>query len=221
MFLLALIPGLLICYIVFRIDKYDREPFVPLALCFGLGALATIPAIEVELWAYERLGTAPYNLSGNLLLAFVAIALNEELWKFAVLRVAAFSRPFFNEPLDGIVYAVMIAMGFATMENILYADRFGFNTVLLRAFTAVPAHLVLAIIQGYYAGLARFEVARSRKLLLRGLLLAVLCHGVYDFLIIQRYAGWLAVLASVALYLSLIYCTRLVREHLENSPFHT
>ena len=63
MFLLALIPGLLICYIVFRIDKYDREPFIPLALCFGLGALATIPAIEVELWAYGHLGAAPNPVS--------------------------------------------------------------------------------------------------------------------------------------------------------------
>ena len=51
-------------------------------------------------------------------------------------------------------------MGFATMENISFANRFGLETVLLRAFTAVPAHLVFGVVAGYYVGLAKFDHAR-------------------------------------------------------------
>ena len=56
---------------------------------------------------------------------------------------------------DGIVYAVMIGMGFATLENIIYASRFGLETTLFRAFTAVPAHGVFAAIMGYYIGVGK------------------------------------------------------------------
>lgn len=215
-----MLPGLAISYAIFRVDKYDREPFVPLALCFVAGAALTMPAVWVERWAFLRAGPPEsYALGEVFALAFGAVALNEELFKFAGLLLLAFPHRFFNEPLDGIVYAVLLAMGFATVENILYADRFGMPTVLLRAFTSVPAHLVFAIVQGYFFGLAKFDPARRTRLLLRGLALAVLLHGVYDFLIIQRWLDWLFVLATVALYLTLFFCSRLVREHLENSPF--
>lgn len=217
---LAILPGLAISYAVFRADKYDREPVAALAMCFFAGAAMTLPAVNVERWAFVQAGPAStYTFTETLALAFGAVALNEELLKFLALWVLVFPRRFFNEPLDGIVYAVLLAMGFATLENLLYADRFGLPTVLLRAFTAVPAHLVFAIVQGYYFGLARFDAPNRTKLLLRGLGLSVLLHGVYDLLILQRWFDWLFVLATVALYLALFLCGRLIREHLENSPF--
>jgi len=49
--------------------------------------------------------------------------------------------------------------------------------------------------------------------------LAVLIHGAYDLLILQKSSDWLIVLASVALYLCLFYCGELVRIHQHNSPF--
>lgn len=216
---LAILPGLAICYAVFRIDKYEREPAGPLLLCLGAGVLLTAPAMEIEKWAFEQL--APYDgqFIATFLMAFAAVALNEEIWKYIALRTAAFPWSFFNEPLDGIVYAVMIAMGFASVENIFYAYRFGLETVLTRAFSAVPAHAVFAVVQGYYMGLAKFDLPNRQKLLRKGLIMSILLHGAYDFLIIQHWSSWLLVLGSCCLYLSILYCTRLVRIHLEGSPF--
>lgn len=216
---LATLPGLLLSYVIFRVDKYEREPLVPLLLCFVLGAAVTFPALEIEKWAFQHL--RPYEKSYGVIVltAFVVVALNEEVFKFMVLRLFPFSRPFFNEPLDGIVYSVMIAMGFATMENIAFANRFGLETVLLRAFTAVPAHLVFGIVAGYYAGLAKFNPERRNRLLWQGFCFAFLLHGVYDFLILQSWSEWLMVLATVSLYLCLFYCNDLIKEHLDKSPF--
>lgn len=217
--LLAILPGLIISYVIFRADKYEREPLVPLMLCFVAGALATVPAVSIEHWVISGMNAPPYNFGQTLILAFGVLSFTEELIKFVLLLVLAFPHKFFNEPLDGIVYAVLIAMGFATWENVAYADRFGLQTVLLRSLTAVPAHLTFAIVQGYFAGLAKFDTARQSRLLAFGLGLAVLLHGVYDLLIMQEWSKWLVVLGTVAMYMSLFFCGSLIRHHLEHSPF--
>lgn len=217
--LLAILPGLLLSYAIFRADKYEREPFLPLLMCFGAGAAATFPALEIEKWAFEALRPYEKGFAAFALTAFFAVALNEEIFKFAVFRLVAFPRRFLDEPVDGIVYFVLISMGFATMENIFYAWRFGAETVTLRAFTAVPAHLAFGIVAGYWAGLAKFDPANRLRLLWQGFGMAFLLHGVYDFLIFQNWSDWLLVLATLSLYLCLFYCNSLIKEHLEKSPF--
>lgn len=217
--ILSILPGLLLSYAIFRADKYEREPLVPLFVCFGLGAAVTFPALEIEKWAFAYLKPYEKGFGFIIFTAFITLAFNEEVFKFAVLRFVAFPRSFFNEPLDGIVYSVMIAMGFATMENIFFASRFGLKTMLLRAFTAVPAHLVFSIVAGYYAGLAKFDATNCNRLLWQGFGMAFLLHGVYDFLILQNWSDWLLVLATVSLYLCLFYCNSLIKEHLDKSPF--
>lgn len=217
--LLAILPGLIISYAIFRIDKYEREPLVPLMLCFIFGAAATVPAVSVERWVVSGMPAPPYDLGQTIVLSFVALSFIEEAAKFILLLLLAFPHKFFNEPLDGIVYAVLIAMGFATWENVAYGDRFGMHTVLVRSLTAVPAHLTFAIVQGYFAGLAKFDPPRRRVLLAFGLGLAILLHGLYDLLILQNWSKWLVVLGTIALYLCLFFCGNLIRHHLEHSPF--
>jgi RsiW-degrading membrane proteinase PrsW (M82 family) len=67
----------------------------------------------------------------------------------------------FNEPFDGIVYAVIVSMGFATIENIIYVFQYGFATGILRLFTAVPAHAAFGILMGYFLGKAKFTHGKS------------------------------------------------------------
>ena len=218
---LSAIPGLVIAYAMFRVDKYEREPTGPLLWCFGLGGALTVPTMEVEKYLFGYLAPLGDGVVALFLTAFVGLALNEELFKFAALRVGTFPWRFFNEPLDGIVYGVMVAMGFATVENMFYAHRFGLETVFTRAFTAVPAHAVFAVVQGYFAGLAKFDPERRIRLLRRGLLFSIILHGTYDWLILQHWSRWLLVLGSCSLYLSIYYCSHLVRLHLDGSPFKT
>jgi RsiW-degrading membrane proteinase PrsW (M82 family) len=222
LFILAVLPGVVVSYIMYRLDRYEHEPLIPLLLSFLAGALVTIPAIQIEKAAFIWVGRPGFiNLAEAALLGFVFIAANEEILKFLLLRFGPYPRSYFNEPLDGIVYAVIIAMGFATAENIAYADRFGMPTLLLRTLTALPAHLVFAIIQGYYAGLAKFSPNGGPQLLWRGLLLSILLHGFYDLLILQQLFEWMFLLATVMLYLGLYYFYQFIQEHQDNSPFRT
>ena len=72
-------------------------------------------------------------------------------------------------------------MGFATLENILYVQKFGMQTGLLRMFLSVPAHATFGVLMGYHAGKAKFDKSNSGILLFLGLFWAVLFHGVFDF----------------------------------------
>jgi protease PrsW len=208
---------------MFKADKYQQEPLLPLVVFFALGALVTIPAVQLEWWAMDTLDIAHNrSLLDNFLLAFVVVALWEEGLKMLIL-LGVYRRSFFDEPLDGIVYAVMVGMGFATMENIAYYERFGSETLWVRAFTAVPAHLVFAIIQGYFIGKARFReqgtLPSGKRLVGYGFGISLLLHGLYDVLIFNDRWQWLFVLATSSMYLCLFYCRDLIHIHLENSPF--
>ena len=217
--ILAIFPGLLICYLIYRFDKYEKESRFPLAICFGLGILSAFPALKLEEWG-DSIGINEHEGFWMLiLLSFVVIALSEELVKFIVLVAYPFQKKFFNEPLDGIVYAVVIGMGFATIENIIYAGRFGTGTTIIRAFTAVPAHAIFAISMGYFTGLAKFNKKNKFLNLGLGLGAALLIHGIYDFFILQQYYEWLMVFATFTLLLSGFLSYRLIKIHQKYSPF--
>lgn len=217
--LLAIVPGIAIGYLIYRSDLYEKESPLPLAICFGLGVLSAFPALKIEEWG-DRMGVQEgQNFWMLILLAFVVVALTEELMKFIVLVAYPFQKTFFNEAMDGIIYAGMIGMGFATIENIFYATQFGTGTTIVRAFTAVPAHGVFAIVMGYYVGLAKMDKTQRNKNLGMGLGVAVLIHGTYDFFILQHYQEWLMIVATFVLLVSGFFAYRLIRRHQASSPF--
>ena len=217
--LLAIIPGILICVLIYRLDKYEKEAKIPLLICFLIGMLITAPVSAIQAWTYSIGLDDASNIWMALFSSFIIVSLSEELFKFAGILIFPYRQKFFNEPLDGIVYAVMIGMGFATLENVLYATRYGLATTVVRAFTAVPAHAVFAIILGYYVGKAKFEPENRRRLLLIGLGMAIAIHGTYDFFILQEAYEWLMILAIFTLGISIYFARNLIKEHQDNSPF--
>ncbi len=221
LFLLAILPGLLICFFIFGMDKYEKEPQLHLAVCFLLGILATLPAINLEQLG-ERFFVRNHDLVKIFLFATFVIALSEEILKFLALLFFAYPRKVFNEPLDGIVYSVMVSMGFATLENILYAQTYSdFTTVIARAFTAVPAHAIFAILMGYFVGKAKFAPAPAEKvkLLLKGFFAAVLAHGTYDFLLLQGQYQILMMLGTLLIFVGAYYGKQIIEQQQRISPF--
>lgn len=216
---LAIAPGLAICLYIFYRDQYNREPAATLLMSFIWGILTTIPALFIELSAKDL---TDESVTGIIISSFFFVALVEEFCKFLPLRYYALSRKSFDEPLDGIIHSVMIAMGFATLENIAYvltSDK-GWQTGMLRMFTAVPGHATFGAIMGYYAGKAKFDDANKKALLLKGLLLATFFHGAYDsclFLVKvlpEALSTLLLVCGALAsLITSIVLSLRLIRLH--------
>lgn len=175
---LAIAPGIAICLFIFHRDAYNREPKLNLFVSFFLGAVIVLPVAYTELYFNQF---PDQTISGVAISAFLVVAFTEELGKFIILRFYAYPKKSFDEPLDGIVYGVMIGMGFATLENILYVQKFGIQTGFLRMFLSVPAHATFGVLMGYHAGKAKFDKPNSNRLLFLGLFWAVLFHGIYDF----------------------------------------
>lgn len=217
---LAILPGIVICYLIYQSDRYEKEPRSMLILAFTLGVLTTIPAVYIERIG-GKLGFSPHSqeLWSVAMAAFVVVGLTEELMKFLVVRYLM-RLPTFNEPIDGIVYAVMVSMGFATLENILYVVTHGTEVALTRMFTAVPAHAVFGIVMGFWVGLAKFADTKGFvRFLMLGLLGATLLHGAYDFFLFQNNYPALGRFALAIFLLGILAAQVFVNTHQFNSPF--
>lgn len=124
----------------------------------------------------------------------------------------------FNEPFDGIVYAVMVSMGFAALENILYTFQYGFGVGVTRVFTAVPAHATFGIIMAYFMGKAKFSNNRIKFNLLR-LLFATLFHGSYDFFLFINFIPGIYIGALISLLIGVIFSKKAITRHQNSSSF--
>ena len=213
---IAVAPGIAIALLIYLLDRRDREPVRLLIRSFMLGVICTALPLLVEGLA-GRLQWEKGGFLTTALFAFGIVGLSEELGKYLVLRYFAFPKAAFNEPFDGIVYSVMISMGFATTENIVYVMQYGINTGLLRMFTSVPAHAAFAVLMGYYVGLAKFIPQHRKTLLFTGLFWAVAFHGAYDFFLLLNDSIFLVAASLLCLYIAVRLSIRAIRHHTEIS----
>lgn len=211
--ILAILPAVIICSWILYRDRHDKEPIILLILCFFAGVGSAFPAICMEEYGFSLGITESGDALETFTLAFGVVAFSEEFVKFACVMLFAYPWKAFDEPLDGIVYSVMVSMGFATLENLIYSDIHGMQTVLLRAVTAVPAHAAFAIFMGYHIGLAKFSERNIDKFqhLFLGFAGAIILHGAYDFFLLQNNIPALSVLALVILAISIFYTQNLVK----------
>ena len=217
---LAIAPvTVVILYIYFK-DKYEKEPIKILAISFFLGA--TVSIILTFTIGYLASSLVPIadakSVSQQFIKAFFTVALVEEFSKYIIVRFYAQKNKEFNEPFDGIVYAVMVSMGFAALENILYTFQYGFGVGVTRAFTAVPAHATFGVIMGYFMGKAKFS-NNSIKLNLLGLLFATLFHGSYDFFLFINFIPGIYIGAFVSLLIGIIFSKKAISRHQNSSSF--
>lgn len=183
-FIMAVAPALFLLRYYDRQDRQRPEPRRLVLKIFILGIAGIIPALVIELAARSlepHFAGSPLGLA--FFRAFAVAALCEEWIKYQVVMHFAFALPEFDEVTDGIVYTVVASLGFACFENVMYVMGSDLTTAIARAFTAVPMHAFAAGIMGYYIGTAKFAGEDRPKLLRKGLFLAVLIHGLYDFIL--------------------------------------
>ncbi|MFP6855158.1 MAG: PrsW family glutamic-type intramembrane protease [Opitutales bacterium] len=215
----AIAPGLAIAIYIYWRDEHEKEPIGLLVKCFALGALMVFPAIFIEGFAIY-LFDFDNSLPQAFLKAFLCIGLTEEALKYLILTKYAYSKPAFNEPFDGIVYSVIIGLGFATMENIFYVYEYGAKVGFIRMFTAVPMHAAFGVLMGYYVGLAKFQTSSLRvNSKIKGLCFAILFHGAYDFFLIQDDVPFLVLLNVVVIFYAIRLSRKAIQAHLNVSPF--
>ena len=179
--------------------RYDRLEPEPLKLLLGVGLLgglmSVIPAIIFNNVADHFLGLTGFmsNLSRKVspplaLISAVSVGINEETWKCLATLSLVRRLPAFDEPLDGMIYAMTVALGFAAIENVEYTVRFGPGVLVMRSLMSIPVHLACAAIWGYGLARAKFISKHKRYFItvLPYLLAAAGVHAAFDFFVFLR-----------------------------------
>jgi protease PrsW len=202
-FMCAFAPAALWLWYVRREDVRDPEPRLLVLFAFlnGCGAALFIAVFRPRI---EHFLPNVAGFPGELLDAFAATALPEELMKLAAVCLACLWSREWNEPMDGIVYGVAAGLGFASVENVYFVTATGEPLLIAgRAFTANLAHAAFTGGAAFFIGLARLRYRGGVLLGLAGVGLAVLFHGAYDLFLFSL-PKWNVVSLLVVLPLALV-----------------
>ncbi len=171
-------------------DRCLPEPIGHLALMFVLGiassflALYMYQALDLVNLRYDAYLLAETNPIGLFVYSLLAIGPIEELAKMIPFLLIAIHFKEFNEPIDGIIYASFIALGFAAFENIQYIQFASATEALARGFAGPVVHIVFASIWGYYIGRAWLCKRKWARTIIATFAFTALLHGIYDFMVI-------------------------------------
>jgi len=216
-FLLTFLPGLLILtYFIFS-DRF-KEPKKVIITTFILGMVIGYPAGYLNYYI-EQIFSNGNIINDALVGGAFAGALVEEILKFLILYFYIFKHKEFNEPMDAIVYGIVVSLGFALNENYDYVYNLAeqFNTTswqiaLARSYSAIPMHAACGVIMGFYFGQNYFiEQGRSFSL---ALIVPIIIHGSYNFLL-----SFNGIYAQAIVVLAIIFCFflhKVAKQHQSN-----
>ncbi|SKC77895.1 PrsW family intramembrane metalloprotease [Maledivibacter halophilus] len=219
LFIIAITPGIALALSVYFTDRYDKEPLTLLIKVFVLGALSVIPTAFVERFLLN------FNVFSGILsaafTAFIVAGLTEEFFKRGVVLLTAFKSRAFDEKLDGIVYAIFSALGFATIENIMYVVfRFSTNPHigLYRGIFSVPAHMLFAVTMGYYLSLAKFAQSEKerKKYLKKSWFVPAILHGIFNFILMTDISIAFIIFVPYVIYLWVTNLRKLNEYYIES-----
>ena len=122
--------SLLFAYILYWLDRYEKEPLLLLGGVFLWGAVIAAGSafiintvMGLGIYVFTNSSFATDFATGSL----VAPLVEESLKGLAVLAVFLVFRREFDSVLDGIIYAGIAALGFAATENTYYIYTYGFQ----------------------------------------------------------------------------------------------
>lgn len=233
MFTLGVVPPILLLIYIYKKDKREKEPMKLLLSCFICGIIIILPTIILEtilggvFEIFMTEGSVAYAIADG----FIVAAFSEELFKYTALKLRTWKSPDYNCSFDGIVYAVFVSLGFATLENVFYIWDGGFSVAVTRMFTAIPGHASDAVFMGFFYSLAKKasitgDKALEKKYKRLALLVPIALHGLYDCLLSfeEEVVGESLVLLSLFIWLAFIValyiCTfKMVKKASENDMY--
>ncbi|MFM9904251.1 MAG: PrsW family glutamic-type intramembrane protease [Pyrinomonadaceae bacterium] len=188
----AFIPAVIYILPIIWLDRYDPEPLWLLGLAFAWGALvAVVVSFIINTLFGVAVGIAISPEAGEAVGAVMSAPIFEEGSKgLGLVILLIFFRRYFDDILDGIVFAGVIALGFATVENVLYYGRaLGGGGIeglavlfILRGIMSPFAHVTFTSMTGIGCGIARESHNKIIRVLLPivGYFGAVTLHAIWN-----------------------------------------
>lgn len=221
----ALLPVVILVYYIYHKDKKSPEPTGQLVKAFLFGVLSAPLSLcmSIPLGLFGFYPEVATSVFGGVSAAFWGAAIPEEIAKFVMLWLLLRKNPYFDEKMDGIVYAVCVSLGFAALENVLYlfsnVEEF-LSVGISRAIFAVPGHFCFGILMGYYYSLAKFYSRASMRNKALILIAPIIVHGLYDSILFI--ADVTPAVSGVLFIVFLVFCHKMwrygskrIQEHLK------
>jgi len=190
--LAAAVPVLFYVWLIYWVDRYEKEPWWLLAAAFLWGAipaalLALIFNTALSLPLYALLNPGPAELLSG---GFFAPIIEEIAKGLILILIFVLWRQELDSPLDGLVYGALVGMGFAMVENVLYyqsafaagGQTVWNSTVLIRGVIFGLSHAFYTSLTGLGIALARLSPSRPVRILapLLGLGAAIFFHALHN-----------------------------------------
>lgn len=196
--ILGLAPSVI--WLLFYLHKDAHpEPKRTLLLVFLGGALMGPIALLLQFFILSVLEpSSPWpslfaSLTQNNYLFFLNIIafapISEEFLKYLVVKWQVLKNPAFDEPLDAMIYLIVSALGFAATENLLnifllpnVTLQMAFSQATVRFLSATLLHTLASGTMGYFVAYSLLNLRRKNLIIVIGFSLAVLLHGLYNYL---------------------------------------
>lgn len=187
--LAAIIPMFVYLTIIWRFDRYDREPFGLLLKNYFWGALGAIllaligSGLLAGFFSFFIQSKEALNKTETILIAPFVEEITKGLFLFITVRNIKF-----DNMTDGIVYGGAIGLGFGMTENFFYFVAYG-NTlqewvsiVIIRTLFSAVMHCVSTATFGAFLGYSKFKERPAKVILiLSGLITAMFIHFAWNF----------------------------------------
>jgi RsiW-degrading membrane proteinase PrsW (M82 family) len=212
---LALLPVPLLVGCVLLLDRLEPEPRINLVLAFawGAGVAALLAAVINTVGLIFITQPALGSTTGDYVSATFGAPVVEETLKGLILIILlGRRRQELDGPTDGIIYAAMVGLGFAMMENIGYyigalvrpevgGIRLLADTFVLRGVLSPLAHPIFTSMTGL--GVAYAATHRNGRWAVPvGLVAAMLLHGLWNGLTAFGFVGLAIAYAILACVLA-------------------
>lgn len=194
-------------------DYLHPEPRRMLVLSYFLGAAAAGVGLGLyRLFEFFGVPDDPGNTPLVILLyCFLVVGLIEEGVKFAAARFIIFRTIHFDEPIDGLIYSSAIAIGFASIESLIYTPLLTWPYQLARDVTAPLTHSLFSAIWGFGCAYAFFRShTKVQKISWQSfsVVAAMAAHAIYDFFLLSQNATYATSLIALLLWALLIWRAR-------------
>ncbi len=174
--------------IFFLKEDIHPEPKKMIAKVFAWGALITSVAILIQYFFRYLLGAI--GIDQHQLVSFLLFGTIEEALKFLVAYWVIRKSPFFDEPMDAMIYMLTAALGFALIENVAVVSGIkivseAIGILIFRFVGATLLHALSSAVVGYYWALSiiKNKMKGFSLILLWGIIFASILHGIFNYLI--------------------------------------
>lgn len=154
----AVAPALAIMSFFYLRNEMFTEPRRSLVRAFILGAIITFPILFIQ-YVLEAEGVIQNQFVANVLFSSAI----EEFFKWMILFATILKHVEFDDPYDGILYGLVVSLGFATVENIIFLLAYGIEEAFVRALLPVSSHALFGVVMGYYFGKGKFSNNNREK----------------------------------------------------------